>query len=73
MARMMNRTNEHLYRAVVTVTSPDGRTGEFIYGPFTTPGAAKAKITTARNSYWNRHNDVAGVVEVAAVSWEAQP
>lgn len=61
----MDRTAEHVYRAVVSV---DGV--ESVYGPYATRGAAKTAITREQGDYWNRGKEVTGFVEVIGGSWE---
>jgi hypothetical protein len=51
MARRVNQPPKYVYMALVKRTYPDGRTYDEIQGPYSTIGAAKARLPWLK-SHW---------------------
>jgi hypothetical protein len=59
-----------IYRAVLVVTHASGEVTTLHYGPYDTPGAAKAQVTSGLTRWgWHQGTTVTGHVESSAVVW----
>lgn len=64
-----------VFRAVVTITRPDGTSWKQCEGPYEAASAAKARVTYWSNRYDGRDGDwhAEGYVEQGEVSWSRLP
>lgn len=71
--------NGDVYRAVITITRPDGTTWTKHEGPYDKPGAARARVTFWINHYPEHDPDTfeptgrslaTGHIEQATTTWE---